>query len=192
MACLVALGSPARAFAGQANAMTTPKRGILRRSSARLTFAALAAVGAIASAPTALSLTNGDPAPACSVPLVDGSRTVSLADYRGQVVYLDFWASWCGPCRESFPFMNELQRELAGRGLQILAISVDKTAEDARRFLARYPAQFTVAVDTAAACPAAFQLQGMPSSYIIDKSGAVRPVHPGFRNRDRAEIRKQL
>jgi len=156
-----------------------------RSSSVRLAVAALAAVGAIAAASTALSLTNGDLAAACSVPVVDGSRTVSLAEYRGQVVYLDFWASWCGPCRESFPFMNELQRDLAGRGLQILAISVDKTAEDARRFLARYPAQFTVALDTGAACPAAFQLQGMPSSYIIDKSGAVRAVHAGFRNHDR-------
>ena len=154
-----------------------------RRSSiVRLAVAALAAVGAIAAASTALWLTNGDLAAASSVPVVDGSRTV----------YLDFWASWCGPCRESFPFMNELQRDLAGRGLQILAISVDKTAEDARRFLARYPAQFTVALDTGAACPAAFQLQGMPSSYIIDKSGAVRAVHAGFRNRDRAEIRQQL
>jgi len=163
-----------------------------RKSSARLAVAALAAVGAIASAPTAQSLTNADPAPACSVPLLDSGQTVSLAEYRRQVVYLDFWASWCGPCRESFPFMNELQRELAGRGLQILAISVDKTAEDARRFLARYPAQFTVALDVAAACPTAFQLQGMPSSYIIDKSGTVRAVHAGFRNRDRAEIRQQL
>ena len=161
-------------------------------SSARLAIAGLAAVGAIASAPIAQSLTNGDPAPACSAPVLDGGRTVSLAEYRGQVVYLDFWASWCGPCRESFPFMNELQRDFAGRGLQILAISVDKTAEDARRFLARYPAQFTVALDVAAACPTAFQLQGMPSSYIIDKGGALRAVHAGFRNRDRAEIREQL
>ena len=172
--------------------MTTPKRGILRKSRARLAVAALAAVGAIASAPTALSLTNGDLVPACVLAVLDGGRTVSLAEYRGEVVYLDFWASWCGPCRESFPFMNELQRELAGEGLQILAVSVDKTAEDARRFLARYPAQFTVALDVAAACPTAFQLQGMPSSYIIDKDGAVRAVHAGFRNRDRAEIRQQL
>jgi thiol-disulfide isomerase/thioredoxin len=163
-----------------------------RRLSARLGVAVLAVVGAIASTSTARSLTNGEPAPACSAPLLDGSRSVSLADYRGQVVYLDFWASWCGPCRESFPFMNELQRELAGKGLQILAVSVDKTPEDARRFLARYPAQFTVALDAAGACPAAFQLQGMPSSYIIDKGGAVRAIHAGFRNRDRAEIRQQL
>jgi cytochrome c biogenesis protein CcmG/thiol:disulfide interchange protein DsbE len=163
-----------------------------RRLRTRLGVAALAAVGAIASTPTAQSLTNGEPAPACSAPLLDGGRSVSLADYRGQVVYLDFWASWCAPCRESFPFMNELQRELAGKGLQILAVSVDKTPDDARRFLARYPAQFTVALDAAAACPAAFQLQGMPSSYIIDKGGAVRAIHAGFRNRDRAEIRQQL
>ena len=166
----------------------------MRRSrlNARFGIAALAAIGVIAVTPTARSLTNGDPAPACSARLLDGGRAVSLAEYRGQVVYLDFWASWCGPCRESFPFMNELQRDLADRGLQILAVSVDKTAEDARRFLARYPAQFTVALDVAAACPSAFQLQGMPSSYIIDKGGAVRAVHAGFRNRDRAEIRQQL
>jgi len=163
-----------------------------RRSSARLGVAVLAAVGAIAWVPTARSVTNGEPAPACVVAVLDGGRSVNLADYRGQVVYLDFWASWCAPCRESFPFMNELQRELAGKGLQILAVSVDKTPEDARRFLARYPAQFTVALDAAAACPAAFQLQGMPSSYIIDKGGAVRAIHAGFRNRDRAEIRQQL
>jgi thiol-disulfide isomerase/thioredoxin len=163
-----------------------------RRLRARLGVAALAAVAAIAWAPITRSVTNGEPAPACSAPLLDGSRSVSLAEYRGQVVYLDFWASWCAPCRESFPFMNELQRELAGKGLQILAVSVDKTPEDARRFLARYPAQFTVALDAAAACPAAFKLQGMPSSYIIDKGGAVRAIHVGFRNRDRAEIRQQL
>ncbi len=159
---------------------------------ARLGVAALAAVGLIAVTPTARSLTSGDQAPACSAPLLDRSRSVSLADYRGQVVYLDFWASWCGPCRESFPFMNELQRELADKGLQILAVSVDKTPEEARRFLERYPAQFTVALDVTAACPAAFQLQGMPSSYIIDRRGAVRAIHAGFRSRDRAEIRQQL
>ncbi|HEX5863115.1 MAG TPA: TlpA disulfide reductase family protein [Casimicrobiaceae bacterium] len=160
--------------------------------SARLGVPALAAVAAIVSTPTAHSLTNGEPSPTCSAPLLDGGRLISLADYRGQVVYLDFWASWCGPCRESFPFMNELQRELAGKGVQILAVSVDKTAEEARRFLASYPAQFTVALDVGATCPAAFQLLGMPSSYIIDRGGVVRAVHAGFRNRDRAEIRQQL
>jgi cytochrome c biogenesis protein CcmG/thiol:disulfide interchange protein DsbE len=146
----------------------------------------------LAPAPIAWSLAAGDPAPACAAQLLDGARTVSLADYRGQVVYLDFWASWCAPCRESFPFMNELQRELATKGLQIVAVSVDKTAEDAKRFLARYPASFTIVLDAAANCPTAFRLEGMPSSYVIDRGGVVRAVHTGFHNSDRDEIRRQL
>ena len=158
------------------------------RSLARL---AALSIG-LAPAPIAWSLAAGDAAPACSAQLLDGTRTVSLAEYRGKVVYLDFWASWCAPCRESFPFMNELQRELADKGLQIVAVSVDKTAEDAKRFLARYPASFTTALDAAASCPTAFRLEGMPSSYVIDRSGAVRAVHTGFHNSDRDEIRRQL
>jgi len=137
-------------------------------------------------------LASGDPAPACAAAALDGAGNVNLADYRGRVVYLDFWASWCGPCRESFPFMNDLQRDLAARGLQIVAVSVDKTPAEARRFLARYPAQFTVALDAAAACPAAFRIEGMPSSFVIDRSGAVRATHVGFRDSDRAEIKRQL
>ena len=85
----------------------------------------------------ASSLGNGEPAPACSVPLLDGGRTINVADFRGSVVYLDFWASWCGPCRQSFPFMNELHKELVGKGLTIVAVSVDKTADDARGFLTK-------------------------------------------------------
>jgi thiol-disulfide isomerase/thioredoxin len=157
----------------------------------QLAGAALAAF-ALGFAPAAWPLASGERAPGCSARLLDSDRVVSLADYRGKVVYLDFWASWCAPCRESFPFMNELQRDLAGKGLQILAVSVDKTAEDARRFLARYPAQFTTALDAAAACPTAYRLEGMPSSYLIDRHGAVRAVHVGFRDGDRAQIRGKL
>jgi thiol-disulfide isomerase/thioredoxin len=153
---------------------------------------ALAIAVALAAAPAAWAATTGEPAPPCSAATLDGGRALSIADYRGKVVYLDFWASWCAPCRDSFPFMNELQRDLASKGLQIVAVSVDKTVEEARRFLDRIPAQFTVVVDVAASCPAAYRLQGMPSSYVIDRSGVVRAVHVGFRNGDREEIRRQL
>jgi thiol-disulfide isomerase/thioredoxin len=165
---------------------------VMTRMGTRLVARFALALVCLAPAPIAWSVAAGDPAPTCTASLLDGSRSVSLADYRGKVVYVDFWASWCGPCRESFPFMNELQRDLAQRGLQIVAVSVDKTAEDAKRFLARYPATFTTVLDAAASCPAAFRLQAMPSSYVIDRSGAVRAVHTGFHSSDRDEIRRQL
>ena len=156
------------------------------------TLAALAMLMGTWLSSTAVAVSKGDAAPSCAAAELQSGAPLSPADYRGQVVYLDFWASWCGPCRESFPFMNELQRDLAGKGLRIIAISVDKTAAEARRFLDRYPAQFTVALDTAAACPAAFRLEGMPSSFIIDRAGIVRAVHAGFHDKDRSEIRRQL
>jgi cytochrome c biogenesis protein CcmG/thiol:disulfide interchange protein DsbE len=158
----------------------------------RAGVAAFAAVAALLASTAAWPLTQGDAAPSCAAPALDTGRALNLAEYKGQVVYLDFWASWCGPCRQSFPFMNELQREFGGKGLQIVAVSVDKTAEDARRFLARYPAQFATALDSSGACPTAYRLQGMPSSYVIDRNGTVRAIHAGFHDRDKAEIRQQL
>jgi thiol-disulfide isomerase/thioredoxin len=162
------------------------------RSIARRGLAVLAIAVATAWTTNASPLGNGERAPACSVPSLEGGRTINVADFRGSVVYLDFWASWCGPCRQSLPFMNELHRELAGKGLSIVAVSVDKTADEARAFLAQYPAQFTIALDTAGACPRAYELQGMPSSYVIDRKGVVQAVHTGFRNSDKAGIRTQL
>ena len=169
-----------------------PRRGAPRASIARVAAVALATLGAAVFAPGAWPLASGESAPACSAQLLEGDRSVRLADYRGKVVYLDFWASWCAPCRESFPFMNELQRELADKGLHILAVSVDKTADEARRFLVRYPAQFATALDAPGACPAAYRLEGMPSSYVIGRDGIVRAVHIGFRSGDKAEIRRQV
>ena len=105
---------------------------------------------------------------------------------------VDFWASWCPPCRESFPFMNELQREFADRGLQIIAVSVDKSPDDARHFMERFPPLFTVVLDPTWVCPSAYLLPGMPTSFIIDKRGLIRAVHIGFRDTDKVEIRRQI
>lgn len=158
----------------------------------RRAVAAVAAVSALVASATAWPLTQGEAAPSCVVPTVDTGKTLDLADLKGEVVYLDFWASWCGPCRESFPFMNELQRELGGKGLRIVAVSVDKTVADARRFLARYPAEFTTVLDSAGTCPAAYRIQAMPSSYLIGRDGKVRRMLVGFHDSDKADIRRQL
>jgi thiol-disulfide isomerase/thioredoxin len=152
--------------------------------------AALAAAFAIV-ADASFATGIGDPAPAFALRDAHGD-TLSLETLRGQVVYVDFWASWCGPCRRSFPWMNEMQRRYGGRGLAIVAINVDRNAVDAARFLERNPAQFAVAYDHAGATPLAYAVQGMPSSYLIDSRGKVVEVEQGFRDERKAALEQRI
>lgn len=168
--------------------IVTPRNLLLRRIAARSVLVA----GAWLLSPAAWPAAAGEAAPACAAPTLDNARTIRVADYKGKVVYLDFWASWCPPCRESFPFMNELQREFGDKGLQIIAVTVDKVPEDARDFIARYPAQFTIAQDTKWTCASAYQVPGMPTSFVIDRGGVIRGVHIGFRSENKAAIRQQV
>jgi cytochrome c biogenesis protein CcmG, thiol:disulfide interchange protein DsbE len=133
----------------------------------------------------------GDAAPPFSLATA-GGETISLADLRGRVVYVDFWASWCGPCRRSFPWMNEMQQRYGSSGLKIVAINVDKQHADAERFLQVNAARFPVVFDIAGNMPLAYSVQGMPSSYLIDARGTVVLVEQGFRDDRKAEIEKQI
>ena len=151
-----------------------------------LIFAAL-----FGSASGALAVETGESAPPFALPTAKG-ETVALDKLRGQVVYVDFWASWCGPCRRSFPWMNDLQQRYGGKGLSIVAINVDKKREDADRFLAQTPAQFTVVYDPAGAIPSKFAVKGMPSSYLVDGKGNVVAVEQGFHDDRKAPLEEQI
>lgn len=140
---------------------------------------------------TAPAVTEG-PAPTCPISTLDGARVVDPAQYKGKVAYVDFWASWCGPCAQSVPFMNQLHAELHKEGLEVMAVNLDEDREAAADFLARHPAQFTVAADPEGKCPALYEVKAMPTSYLIDRHGKIRHVHLGFRDSDKAEIRAQL
>ena len=129
----------------------------------------------------------GDKAPAFALPTAQG-ETVSLEKLRGRVVYVDFWASWCGPCRRSFPWMNEMQQRYSDRGVTIVAINVDKRREDADRFLRQYPASFAVVYDAAGATPAAYDVKAMPSSYVVDRDGRIAAIEHGYRDDRGAEL----
>lgn len=168
------------------------KGGMRVAWSRRRALLSLGSVPLLALAMPAWSLAPGEAAPSCVVRTPDGSRNFNVAERRGKLQYLDFWASWCPPCRESFPFMNELQRDLAPRGLSILALSVDKNPEDARRFLERFPPQFPVALDSTWTCASAYLLPGMPTTFVIDSAGVVRALHIGFRGSDKARIRAEV
>src|SRR6266480_3576285 len=114
---------------------------------------ALACSALVSTAAAAVGV--GERAPLFALPTAAGD-VVALEKLRGKVVYVDFWASWCGPCRRSFPWMNEMQQKYGPRGLAVVAINVDKKRSDAERFLVQYPAEFTVVYDDAGTTPAAY------------------------------------
>jgi thiol-disulfide isomerase/thioredoxin len=127
----------------------------------------------------AFAVVPGQVAPAFALPTASGD-IVALDKFRGKVVYVDFWASWCAPCRRSFPWMNEMQQKHGPRGFTIIAINVDKKRADAERFLAQFAAPFIVVYDEAGVTPNAYGVTGMPSSYLIDARGNVTFVERGF------------
>ena len=135
--------------------------------------------------------TPGAPAPALSLPDAAG-RTVALDALRGKVVYVDFWASWCGPCKRSFPWMNEMAQKYGAKGVEIVAVNLDRKREDADRFLKSTSAAFTVVYDPAGTTPAAWQVKGMPSSYLVDATGKVVMVESGFRDEHKAEVEERI
>jgi thiol-disulfide isomerase/thioredoxin len=115
-----------------------------------------------------------------------------LSDLAGQVVYLDFWASWCKPCRQSFPWMNQMQQKYAAQGLQIIAINLDTESALAKDFLDKVPAQIPIIYDPEGNIASSYQLLGMPSSYLIDKKSNIRFAHKGFFTRTELLYEQEL
>jgi cytochrome c biogenesis protein CcmG, thiol:disulfide interchange protein DsbE len=134
----------------------------------------------------ALAATPGFPAPQFQFQGPKGP--VSLADLKGRLVYVDFWASWCGPCRSSFPWMNSLQQKYGKQGLQVVGINLDQNQSDAGKFLSEVPASFPIVFDPKSALPKAYGVKGMPTSFLVDQSGNVIVQHQGFRDADKAEL----
>lgn len=116
----------------------------------------------------------------------------NLERYRGKVVVLDFWASWCAPCRQSFPWLNDMQSKYGPQGLVIIGINVDRERADADTFLRAVPAKFELAFDPTGALAAQYEIPGMPSSFVVDRTGRVVARHIGFRTGDRAEREAEI
>jgi peroxiredoxin len=166
-----------------------------RRRTIRWVRGALAASVTILSlglAPSALALGAGDAAPAFSLPDLEGKGKVDLSQYRGKVVWLDFWASWCPPCLSSLPELEKMRKQMPAKEFQIVAINVDKDPKKARKFLKKNPVGYPSASDPKGSMPEMFGLETMPTSYLIDRDGTIKHVHKGYRDGDIKSIRREV
>jgi cytochrome c biogenesis protein CcmG/thiol:disulfide interchange protein DsbE len=114
-------------------------------------------------------------------PPIAAAGDLDLDKFSGQVVLLDFWASWCVPCRRSFPWMNEMQEKYAQDGLIIIAINVDRDVENAAAFLEEYPANFEIVYDPDVELAKEYEIEVMPSSFVIGRNGETLDQHVGFK-----------
>ena len=129
--------------------------------------------------------------PGFTLPVLDGG-TSSLSDFTGKVVYVDFWASWCGPCLKSLPLYESLYQETGTDHFQILAINLDEDEADARRFLDKHPISYPVLLDPAGRTAADWQVKVMPSSFLLDASGNIVHEYAGFESEHIEEIRSDI
>jgi thiol-disulfide isomerase/thioredoxin len=125
-------------------------------------------------------------APALQLPALEGEVDVSMLE--GRVVYLDFWASWCEPCRESFPWMAAMKEKYGGQGFEVVAVNLDKERKLADQFLQVMDVNFIVAFDAAGESATRYELRGMPGSYLIGRDGNIHASHLGFRDKDKANL----
>ncbi len=115
------------------------------------------------------------------------------ATRKGKIVIIDFWASWCGPCKESFPVLNELQKKYGDKGLVILGVNEDEDKSDMQSFLKDHPATFTVVHDDGQKLVAKAGIETMPSSFVLDGAGVVRFTHNGFHgSKTREQYEQQI
>jgi thiol-disulfide isomerase/thioredoxin len=167
----------------------TPRRPAISRALAAGLLAALATATPLHSA----ALEPGEALPALVAPgLRPDAAAVSFASLRGRVAYVDFWASWCVPCRTSMPVLDEIARRHGARGFVVVGVNKDAAAADAERFLRRVPVGFALVADQDDAIAKAFGVKAMPSGYLVDRAGIVRRVHRGFTNETAAALEREI
>ena len=149
-----------------------------------------AALALSLAATSAFAVEAGQAVP--DIDLAGAAGVQKLSDLKGKVVYLDFWASWCGPCRQSFPWMNDMQAKYGAKGLQVVGVNLDAKRTDADQFLAQTPAKFALAFDGKGESPKKVGVKGMPTSVLIGADGKVLFVHQGFKEEERGELEAKL
>ncbi|MGB6488049.1 MAG: TlpA disulfide reductase family protein [Steroidobacteraceae bacterium] len=119
------------------------------------------------------------PAPGFTLQSVDG-KTVTLGQFKGDVVMINFWASWCGPCRQEMPLLDDIYKQYKDMGFVLLGVNVEPDASNANGWLKKTPVSYPILYDPKSAVSQLYQVQAMPTTVIIDRQGVVRYVHNGY------------
>lgn len=143
-------------------------------------------------AASAWAVPVGHPAPALRGMLFDTQTPFDLASLRGKVVYVDFWASWCAPCKVSLPRFNALRQQLNTAGLEVVGVSVEEDATTLRRAVQQAGLRYPVLQMQSPELATLWQVPAMPTGYLLDRSGRVRSVHLGFRESEFAALRQEI
>jgi len=136
-------------------------------------------------------LLAAQPAPNLNLKTLENSN-LKISDLKGDVVYVDFWATWCPPCRQSFPWMEEMYQRYSDLGFKVVAISLDNKREVIDQFLKTMKVNFTIAHDPSGESANEFKVKGMPSSYLIDRKGNIHMTHLGFNDRDKEKLESEI
>ena len=134
----------------------------------------------------------GAPGPGFKLDSANGAAKVDLAAWKGKVVIVDFWATWCGPCKKSFPKLQDLSTKFKASGLEIVGVSEDEDASGIADFGKTYGAKFPLVWDNGKAVGNKWNPPNMPSTFILDKQGVVRFVHMGYHDGEEVEIEKEV
>ncbi|MGD8175125.1 TlpA disulfide reductase family protein [Marinimicrobium sp. ARAG 43.8] len=135
--------------------------------------------------------TNAEPAPDFTLESFEG-ESISLADQRGKVVMLNFWASWCAPCRKEMPLLDAMYQEYEEDGFVLLGVNVEQNTEAAKAFLEKLPVSFPILADPSSEVSRRYQVNAMPTTVVVDARGQVRHVNRGYRPGDEEKYRKQV
>lgn len=172
--------------------MTLQFRAPARKRALRPLVAVLVGMLLVAAyTPSALAIGAGTLAPEIGLKDLSG-RGVSIASLKGKVVLVDFWASWCAPCREELPVLETLYKKYRARGFEVVGVNLDQSPDNVQRFLSGMPLSFRVVHDRGRAVADRYAPAKMPSSFLIDRKGVVRHVHAGFRASDRSALDQQI
>jgi peroxiredoxin len=151
------------------------------------------AIAAIVIASTAFAA-SGDasgPAPAFTLTALSGQQG-ALSQYKGQVIMVNFWATWCGPCQQEMPLLDQMYKKYKPAGFTLIGVNVDKESPAVKELLARKPVSFPVLLDPANQVSKAYHVDEMPSSVIIDRKGEIRYIHRGYRPGDENEYQDRI